>query len=477
MVNEGTHLCQLSSKVFTTLERYLNNAVWMVRLIIVLYILLVLNFKLIAQTSLVIPTSHKIDLSNPELPSFNKNKLTKEQRKAKRTARKLARQESRSLVEQYLPIDTSILDTKLPTIDTSDVVALIPVNLDTSVIRQTITEYKNQWPDTLDYETFKSHLPEDKVQELESWEKYPYYEEYEWLKEQNSLLQSTRDSIKSDDFQPDSLLYATINQKLESEGQKLLARSEYNELESQLGTDFKESLYQDLYPVDLKSTSEFDAFEPLDYQRYLEQIRGIPAVKEHEQIFADKKKLLKSAMAKQERLKTKSGVQEAFKEVVNQRTDEIKEKSFTERSGLGGYVQFRSGEPSIIDIAPNYYYALTGKLSAGVGLSYRFYLGEMEQPPQRTDQAKPLSYRAYLEYLLFWSLYLHAEYERNDYTVSRDFEATDFPAFSNEHYVGLGRDLQIREGFKSSFLVLYNLTQDNHSPNPNRFVIRVGFKI
>ncbi|CAN0447589.1 unnamed protein product [Ectocarpus fasciculatus] len=155
----------------------------------------------------------------------------------------------------------------------------------------------------------------------------------------------------------------------------------------------------------------------------------------------------------------------------------MEQKTFAERSGISGYLELRRGEPTALDAAPNFYYQVTGKVTLGVGLDYRFFFGARDSLATRADQSGRLGMRAYMEYQLPMMLYLHLEYEHNDYRVGQDFESTDFPSTADEHYVGIGRDFGLKGRWRTSFLLLYNLSQDDFSPNRNRWTVRWGFKM
>ncbi|CAN0426857.1 unnamed protein product, partial [Ectocarpus fasciculatus] len=130
-----------------------------------------------------------------------------------------------------------------------------------------------------------------------------------------------------------------------------------------------------------------------------------------------------------------------------------------------------------IDIAPNYFYHATGRLDLGIGFNYRILFGAEDSLATNVTSNHPvMAYRVYAQYKIVLGLYTHLEYEHNVYPTAEDFESTDFPIDSDEHYIGIGRDVAFRGNTDSSFLILYNLTQTANSPNHSRFQFRFGFK-
>lgn len=471
----------------------------MIRLTTILLLLLAMSTPLLAQTSLIIPKSHTIDLANLEAPQFD---TKKEKRKAKRTLNQLKKEEAAKAKakweQEYAALERQV--TEQADAYERQLSQQLP---DTTLIWRFLGQYRLEELDTMSYDDFEEKIKKQSGEQVDAViasgeDRFreeiraqdiagrveatvaPYRIEYEWLKaEYDRYKTMAPDSAWVDEQLQDSILQARLDHYLQTGESMLVARSGLGDVAGDLDT-FYESIHDELYPIDLKPSDGFDVFEPLDYRAYLTKVRGhqLGGVVETPTVLADAAPgELATAMDVIRPEEHKSKLMAKLKELTNQHSTEMKQKTFAERSGVSGYIQLRRGDPTVLDTSPNFYYSATGRITLGVGFNYRFIIGEQDSLVSRTDQSRALAIRTYLEYELLWSLYLHLEYEHNDYSVGQDFEATDFPKTSDEHYLGIGRDFGLKGRWRTSFLLLYNLSQDDYSPNRNRWTVRWGFKI
>ncbi len=178
--------------------------------------------------------------------------------------------------------------------------------------------------------------------------------------------------------------------------------------------------------------------------------------------FAGKEEQLDKAALVLEKARKKKSNMDVVKDILDQDTASHKQKNFKEKLDFGGFVTFTNREGLGIIASPFVSYALTGKFSVGIGGYY-----------ERSSDKKAIGYMTFLQYRLPRSFFLHSEYQFIDGQIEQQnaiSSAFDFQ--TDTYFVGLGRTLDIKNGFKSNILLLYRLGEDHRS---NRWDLRVGF--
>lgn len=161
-----------------------------------------------------------------------------------------------------------------------------------------------------------------------------------------------------------------------------------------------------------------------------------------------------------------------------------KEKSFFEKLTYGGNLGLQFGTYTAIEIQPRIYYAVTEKLSVGVGGTYSYYKysNNVSNPYLRGYSNNVYGFNALTFFQPFETLpiILQAEYESLNWGAAYVDQTTNQiyteRIWSNNLFLGGGIRSRFGERGSAFFLILYNVTYDpNNSYYTLPYVLRVGF--
>jgi hypothetical protein len=146
-----------------------------------------------------------------------------------------------------------------------------------------------------------------------------------------------------------------------------------------------------------------------------------------------------------------------------------KENPFsTDRLFTGGNLGLLFGTVTIVEISPLLGYHFTDHLAAGVGATYLHYADRINNYSTNVYGG-----RVFGRYYMWENLFLHAEAEElnGEWIYNNDrFWVLSLP-------VGFGYRQPLGDFAAFTFMVLYNLNDNEYSPYQSPFIIRAGFNI
>lgn len=213
-----------------------------------------------------------------------------------------------------------------------------------------------------------------------------------------------------------------------------------------------------------------EKYQDQAYAKEQAKQKVVSAAKDHFSHHADKLKAAQELMVKYK--KKYNGVT-SLKDLPKGGQNPVKGKPLKERLNFGGNFQLHQGNPISIDISPLASYKITGKISLGIGGTYRY------ATPIKTKMGNLVAegvygYRGFAEYHFFKSFYAHAEYE--SMYKRRDGEAL---VARKENWVsgcllGIGRHYKLSNKLKGNISLLYNVLHSEDSPYQKPLVFRFG---
>ncbi len=168
---------------------------------------------------------------------------------------------------------------------------------------------------------------------------------------------------------------------------------------------------------------------------------------------------------------------------INRRTQKS-QKSFFEKLSFGGNLGLQFGTYTAIDIQPRIYYAVTEKLSVGIGGTYSYYKYSNSTPNPYfrgySNNVYGFNALTFFQPLDDMPIILQAEYESLNwgaaYVNQNTNEIYTERIWSNNLFLGGGIMSKFGEKSAAFFLILYNVTYNpNTSYYSQPYVIRVGF--
>lgn len=154
-----------------------------------------------------------------------------------------------------------------------------------------------------------------------------------------------------------------------------------------------------------------------------------------------------------------------------QNKDEKPESPFWSKVFVGGNLGAQFGNITFVDISPIVGYRFTEKISAGFGITYRYY-------SVRSFNYETHIYggRLFARYQPLNFLFLHAEYEMLNWNCPR-MEPTGFTTerlWSPGLMAGGGFSQPLVGGSSIFIMGLYNFLHNDCSPYANPFILRIG---
>jgi hypothetical protein len=167
---------------------------------------------------------------------------------------------------------------------------------------------------------------------------------------------------------------------------------------------------------------------------------------------------------------------QSFKDIVKKRPNEMKGRPFRERFILGITLQSHTNDKVTMDAAVQAGYRLSGRLTTGIGYTYRVSMGKENVNWIRNEGIS--GYRFYADFRLMKTFYAHGEFEALTINVFKH------PALSETlldevygSYFGLGKRFEISRKIKGSVIGLYRVDYKGSVPGLNKINLRLGFDL
>lgn len=151
---------------------------------------------------------------------------------------------------------------------------------------------------------------------------------------------------------------------------------------------------------------------------------------------------------------------------------QIKE-SFWEKVYIGGNFGLQFGNTTIVNIAPQFGYRITDKLSSGLGITYIYY--KYKDPIYNYSFSTDIyGGSIFARYLIYQNLFAYSEYEQLSFEVYDYFQNNIKRQWIPAMFVGGGYSQPIGDRSFAQITLLYDIIQDRYSPYQNP-IIRIGF--
>jgi hypothetical protein len=194
--------------------------------------------------------------------------------------------------------------------------------------------------------------------------------------------------------------------------------------------------------------------------------------------FAGKEEVLRAAMDKMEKLKTKYLSLDSLTNLPRYRPNVMKGKPFIERLVPGITLQIQKSSYMLLDYQPRLSYRISGRLSAGLGWNERIGI---QKKFRITTFDRIYGPRMFVNGVVWRGFAAHAEVEKIRTLVPASlvpFADARGKAWLWSVFVGLEKSYTFSKHVKGHFQFLYNLYDDHDSsPYVDRFNVRFGFEI
>lgn len=172
----------------------------------------------------------------------------------------------------------------------------------------------------------------------------------------------------------------------------------------------------------------------------------------------------KRIVKNQKKYKQFSSLSEAKKHPFNS----LRGKPFHERFYYGLSLQIQKKDYQQVFFSPQAYYRITGRLTAGIGFSYRVQYDTKPEYEWITEN-KLSGGKLFAKIGIAKGFFAHAEYEK--LWVKNKIELQN----SQRWMTGLGRSFRLHKKVKGEALILYNLSHNSDAIYSNQINIRTGF--
>jgi hypothetical protein len=228
-----------------------------------------------------------------------------------------------------------------------------------------------------------------------------------------------------------------------------------------------------------------------DLEKYKKQLGGRPdsaalsmakeeakemVMKEATNHFAGKEEILKGAMDKMAKLKTKYSEVKSMADLPKRLPNPLKGKPLIERLVPGLTLQFMSQKDLLLDVTPSLAYRISPRFKSGIGWNERITFASWL--PTITDRV--YGFRNYTEFALPKGFSARADIEYlNAIIPPLLINTTDIGKREWEWsvLVGLKKDFKILKSVTGNVQTMYRLWSDHDKvPFPDRLTIRMGFE-
>jgi hypothetical protein len=167
---------------------------------------------------------------------------------------------------------------------------------------------------------------------------------------------------------------------------------------------------------------------------------------------------------------------QAYKDITRKRPNQMKGKPFRQRFIPGITLQAYNGEKFAMDVAAQAGYRVTGRLTTGIGYTYRISISDKNTNIVRGEGIS--GYRAYVDFRLLKSFFAHGEFESLSLDARKQpklFET--LPSQTYGSYFGLGKRYNVSRKIKGSVTGLYRVDYKGEVPGLSKLTLRIGFDL
>ncbi|MFZ5971149.1 MAG: hypothetical protein ACOYXA_06120 [Bacteroidota bacterium] len=194
--------------------------------------------------------------------------------------------------------------------------------------------------------------------------------------------------------------------------------------------------------------------------------------------FAGKEEVLRAAMDKMEKLKTKYVSLDSLTNLPRYRPNVMEGKPFIERLVPGITFQIQKSAYILLDYNPTVGYRITGRLSSGLGWNERI---RIQKRMRFTSRDRIYGPRVFVDMIVWKGFSAHVELEK-----MRTLVPASLVPYADERgkawiwsaFFGIQKRYAFTKHIKGHFQFLYNFYDDHHSsPYVDRFNARFGFEL
>lgn len=194
--------------------------------------------------------------------------------------------------------------------------------------------------------------------------------------------------------------------------------------------------------------------------------------------FAGQEAVLKQAMDKVSKYKSKYSELTSLKDVPKRRPNEMRGKPSVERLVPGITFQVQNSERVLLDYSPSLGFRISGRLTAGLGWNERVGIGKKLRFTRADRIYGP---RTYVSFRWKKGISFRADVEQLHTYMPPTLGGTGSDPDRHDWvwsvFLGIKKDYQFMKGVKGNFQFMYNLYDDrDSSPYLSRFNIRFGFE-
>lgn len=169
----------------------------------------------------------------------------------------------------------------------------------------------------------------------------------------------------------------------------------------------------------------------------------------------------------------KPGVQ-ALKESTRRQANTMKGKPFRQRFIPGITLQGYNNDRFTLDLAAQAGYRLSGRLTMGLGYTYRISISDKNINIIRSEGIT--GYRFYTDFRLIKSFFVHGDYEILSLDRRKQLKLLETtPTQVHGSYFGLGKRYNVSRKVKGSIMGLYRVNYKGEAPGISKFTLRIGF--
>ncbi|HZY78797.1 MAG TPA: hypothetical protein VFE50_04695 [Cyclobacteriaceae bacterium] len=192
--------------------------------------------------------------------------------------------------------------------------------------------------------------------------------------------------------------------------------------------------------------------------------------------FAGKEQVLKEAMDKMSKVKSKYGEVKNLAEIPKRPPNPMKGKPFIERLVPGVTLQFQKANNFMVDFNPVIAYRVTGHLNAGAGWNERFSFLKWNKLSSSDRIYGP---RVFVNYSIKKGFGVKAELEKMNAVIPLNNLSPDAGTrqWVWSAFVGLKKDYKFIGRVNGNVQILYNIFDDHdNSPYTDKLNVRMGFE-
>lgn len=137
---------------------------------------------------------------------------------------------------------------------------------------------------------------------------------------------------------------------------------------------------------------------------------------------------------------------------------DVQDLSHKERIFVGGYLGLQIGSYTFVEVSPIVGYRLTNRIDAGIGSTYQYSRGYLQDSGTHTFGGS-----GFARFSILPQVFLHGEYELlNLETPLALNEQEDDRMWEENYFLGAGYRVRVGEKAFFNLMVLYNFNQDSH---------------